>query len=109
MNKIKKNVNELKRKVKKTPYSSLFDQIGSISVSNLTWEDALSSQVLRMTCPLYKSCHKRSKKLSWSQRKMVPERLPAVVSKACNKFANNPDVTREALLHDGAWKEADDK
>ena len=81
------------------------EAIKSPSLSDLTWEDSLSSQVIRDDLSIIQELPQNEREAIMKPvRDMAPESLPQVVSQACNKFVEDfvPDTfdrRRKALLH----------
>ncbi|CAJ0841362.1 12703_t:CDS:2 [Entrophospora sp. SA101] len=113
---IRKNINELKAKLKKNTsplYRSLYTGINNMSISGLTWEDPLASQVISDNSELVHQLPEQSKYAFMKPaRLMIPPTLPLTVQNKCSDYVanfieNRIIVPQRKLSHDGTWKESD--
>ncbi|RHZ54743.1 hypothetical protein Glove_423g95 [Diversispora epigaea] len=114
--KIRKNIIELKGKLKKNTtslYQHLYSDINNITISELSWKDPLASQVISDDSRLVQQLpgHLRHTFMK-PVRQMVPTALPLIVQRKCDEFVSTFIENRvfdlpQKLLHDGMWKETD--
>ncbi|CAB5197922.1 unnamed protein product [Rhizophagus irregularis] len=116
---IKKNINELKAKLKKnttTPINQhLYFGIDNVNISELSWMDPLASQVISDESEIVKKLPGQFKHTFMKPvRQMVPLSLPSAVKRKCNEFVatfienREIDLSRK-LIHDGTWKETENE
>ncbi|CAG8509297.1 9790_t:CDS:2, partial [Acaulospora morrowiae] len=114
---IRSNINKLKSKLKKvtnTIYQCLFFAVSNIPISTLTWRDPLGSQVISDKSDVVKNLPKNLRDSFMKPvREMVPQSLPSIIENTCDefvkKFVSRNNRLPQALLHDGTWKESDEK
>ncbi|CAG8515360.1 10656_t:CDS:2, partial [Paraglomus brasilianum] len=115
---IAKNVNDLKRNIgkgrPKKLYELLYNFINNLRVSNLTWDNPLSSKVISDEIIQNEIIQKLDEDNRVDFLKPVSDRvpkfLPANVEAVCKQFVDNfvpenADVSYEKYSHDGTWKE----
>ncbi|CAG8540717.1 12116_t:CDS:2 [Cetraspora pellucida] len=93
----------------------LFSAVNKVSVSELTWKDPLGSQVISDYSDIVQNLSPDSQKSFMKVvPNMVPESLPPIVENRCGEFVRNfvtcgHTQLPQALIHDGKWKESDEK
>ncbi|RGB23476.1 hypothetical protein C1646_774447 [Rhizophagus diaphanus] len=116
---IKKNINELKAKLKKnttTPINQhLYFGIDNVNISELSWMDPLASQVISDKSEIVKKLPGQFKHTFMKPvQQMVPLSLLSAVKRKCNEFVatfienHEIDLPRK-LIHDGTWKETENE
>ncbi|RHZ77626.1 hypothetical protein Glove_174g208 [Diversispora epigaea] len=116
--KSKKNIKALKGKLKKNPaqlHQYLFSSINKVSISELTWEDPLASQVISDDSDLVLNLPIQLRDSFMKPvRQMVPPFLPPIIQEKCNEFVENfigrgIDSLSRKLVHNGKWKESNEE
>ncbi|RHZ81530.1 hypothetical protein Glove_119g17 [Diversispora epigaea] len=116
---IEKNIKALKGKLKKNPaqlHQYLFSSINKVSISELTWEDPLASQVISDDSDLVLNLPiqlRDSFMVKTSTADGTPF-LPPVIQEKCNEFVENfigrgIDSLSRKLVHNGKWKELNEE
>ncbi|CAG8630731.1 2315_t:CDS:2, partial [Racocetra persica] len=113
---IAKNIDELKRKLKKNKsplYQSLYSSLIRENLSQLKWENPLASQVISDDSKLVQALEDDELRDSFMEpkRKMVPRSLPTIVQRKCKEFVDSFIKDRvtslpRKLTHNGEWKES---
>ncbi|RHZ43982.1 hypothetical protein Glove_784g14 [Diversispora epigaea] len=115
---IEKNIKALKGKLKKNPaqlHQYLFSSINKVSISELTWEDPLASQVISDDSNLVLNLPIQLRDSFMKPvRQMVPPFLPPIIQEKCNEFVENfigrgIDSLSRKLVHNGKWKESNEE
>jgi hypothetical protein len=115
---IRSNINKLKSKLKKntsTLYQHLFSAVNRVSTDELTWKVPLGSQVIADESDIIKKLPKQLRENFMKPvQNMVPTTLPGFIQKKCNEFvqdfaSRDTNKLPRALLHDGRWKESNEK
>ncbi|CAG8694630.1 hypothetical protein RhiirA5_504674 [Rhizophagus irregularis] len=115
---IRSNINKLKSKLKKntsTLYQHLFSAVNRVSTDELTWKVPLGSQVIADESDIIKKLPKQLRENFMKPvQNMVPTTLPGFIRKKCNEFvrdfaSRDTNKLPRALLHDGRWKESNEK
>ncbi|RHZ54562.1 hypothetical protein Glove_426g38 [Diversispora epigaea] len=115
---IEKNIKALKGKLKKNPaqlHQYLFSSINKVSISELTWEDPLASQVISDDSNLVLSLPIQLRDSFMKPvRQMVPPFLPPIIQEKYNKFVENfigrdIDSLSRKLVHNEKWKESNEE
>lgn len=114
---IRKNMNELKAKLKKnttTPINGyLFFGVDKINIEKLSWTDPIASQIISDNSVIVENLPEWIRNTFMKPlRQMVPSPLPRAVKKKCNEFVTSFTEDREVsilkkLKHDGKWKETE--
>ncbi|CAG8666949.1 22358_t:CDS:2 [Cetraspora pellucida] len=114
-NQIAKNIDELKRKLKKNKsrlYQSLHSSLIRVNLSKLKWRDSLASQVISDDSKLVQELEDELRdSFTEPKRKMAPRSLPTIVQRKCKEFVDSfieDHVTSlpRKLTHNGEWKES---
>ncbi|RHZ72309.1 hypothetical protein Glove_243g122 [Diversispora epigaea] len=115
---IEKNIKALKGKLKKNPaqlHQYLFSSINKVSISELTWEDPLASQVISDDSDLVLNLPIQLRNSFMKPvRQMVLPFLPPIIQEKCNEFVENfigrgIDSLSRKLVHNGKWKESNEE
>ena len=115
---IEKNINELKRKLKKNTTTLINQHLYygiNVNISELSWMDPLASQVISDELEVIKKLPGQFKHTFMKPiRQMVPLSLPFAVKRKCNEFVVTFIENREIdlprkLIHDGTWKEIENE
>ncbi|RHZ63714.1 hypothetical protein Glove_328g94 [Diversispora epigaea] len=115
---IEKNIKALKGKLKKNPaqlHQYLFSSINKVSISELTWEDPLASQVISDDSDLVLNLPIQLRdSFIKPVRQMVPPFLSPIIQEKCNEFVENfigrgIDSLSRKLVHNGKWKESNEE
>ncbi|RHZ45686.1 hypothetical protein Glove_661g55 [Diversispora epigaea] len=115
---IEKNIKALKGKLKKNPaqlHQYLFSSINKVSISELTWEDPLASQVISDDSDLVLNLPIQLRDFFMKPvRQMVSPFLPPIIQEKCNEFVENfigrgIDSLSRKLVHNGKWKESNEE
>ncbi|CAG8634224.1 42724_t:CDS:2 [Gigaspora margarita] len=116
------NIVKLKRKLEKdlSPlYLHLLSSVKNSSIQGLTWKNPLANQIIKDDASFIKSLRNNSNTKGLYETFMKPIRqmkptLPLSVENVCREFVSNFSDSNysgfsEKLIHDGTWKESENK